>query len=435
MAGGERMSANYPKYEAYKETGIEWLPQVPEGWEVKKFKYHAKVCNGKDQKAVLVEDGVYSIFGSGGEFGRANEYLYNKPSVLLGRKGTIDRPLFVDKPFWTVDTMFYTEISNKTYPRYFYYSCLGIAFDKYQMGSAIPSMTQEDLSGIEFPTPPLPEQKAIAAFLDEKTGKIDTLLAKLTRQKELLTEKRTALINRAVTRGLNPNAPMKETGIQWLPQVPEHWEVKKLKYIGKITSGNAFNSNVFTDKNTGCIAIKISNIQTMRMDWSDTSYLAKDLYNKFPNFQVYKGDLIFALTRPVISSGIKVSIMDEEGEYLLNQRNALLRTHNKSCLDWMYFIMLDGQFVQHFQSIIDTTGQQPNVSPIDIGNINIPLPPEIEQKEITDFLRKQTATIDLLQSKTDKQIELLKEYRTSLITSAVTGQIKVTDNQHMRLSA
>lgn len=118
------------------------------------------------------------------------------------------------------------------------------------------------------------------------------------------------------------------------------------------------------------------------------------------------------------------------GKYLLNQRNAMLRTYNKDYLDWIYFIMIERQFINHFQSLIDTTGQQPNISPVDIGNIGIAIPQDKERNIIIDYLSKQTAKIDLLQSKTDKQIELLKEYRQSLITSAVTGQIKITSNNN-----
>jgi len=98
------------KYDNYKDSGIEWLGGIPEHWEVKKLKFISKICNGQDQKAVLEDDGAYPVYGSGGIFGRANSYLFDKPSVLLGRKGTIDKPQYVEEPFWTVDTSYFTKI-------------------------------------------------------------------------------------------------------------------------------------------------------------------------------------------------------------------------------------------------------------------------------------------------------------------------------------
>jgi len=182
-----------------KDSGVEWLGDVPKRWEQRKLKFFARIKNGQDQKKVITDNGQYPIYGSGGEFGRANNYLYNKVSVLLGRKGTVDKPLFITEPFWTVDTMYFTKINNYTNPRFFYYSCLTIPFTYYQYGSALPSMTQENLHNHHFIAPPLKEQKEIAHYLDQKTQKIDTLITKSTQAIELLKERRTALISAVVT--------------------------------------------------------------------------------------------------------------------------------------------------------------------------------------------------------------------------------------------
>ena len=120
------------RYEKYKPSGIEWIGEIPEHWEVKRLKRFAKICNGQDHKTVYDLDGKYPIMGSGGEFGRANAFLHPGPSVLLGRKGTVDKPRYVDFPFWSVDTAYFTDIFSITNPRFFFYLCATIKFDLYK---------------------------------------------------------------------------------------------------------------------------------------------------------------------------------------------------------------------------------------------------------------------------------------------------------------
>lgn len=188
------------RYEKYKASGIEWIGEIPVEWETKTLKRFAKICNGQDHKNVWDKDGLYPIIGSGGTFGKANEFLYDQTSVLLGRKGTIDKPQYIDKPFWAVDTAYYTNIFPNVDNRFFYYLCLTINFDLYRYGSAVPSMTQETLSHIPFASPlNKSEQTAIANYLDQKTAEIDKLIDQKKRLLELYKEYRAALINEAVT--------------------------------------------------------------------------------------------------------------------------------------------------------------------------------------------------------------------------------------------
>lgn len=182
-----------------KDSDIEWIGEIPEHWDICRLKYYAKINNGRDYKEIVDENGNYPVIGSGGQFANAKQYLYNRPSVLLGRKGTIDKPMFVDYPFWTVDTMFYTEINEGHDSKFFYYLCLTIRFDYYQYGSAVPSMTQKDLSESIFTLPPLSEQKSIAAYLDKKCGEIDALSEHNKNIIESLQEYKQSLIYEAVT--------------------------------------------------------------------------------------------------------------------------------------------------------------------------------------------------------------------------------------------
>ncbi|TCN61636.1 restriction endonuclease subunit S [Acetobacteroides hydrogenigenes] len=182
-----------------KDSGIEWLGQVPENWKLVKFKYIAKIRNGKDQKPVEIEEGGYPVLGTGGEFGRASEYLYDKPSVLLGRKGTIDKPQYVEEPFWTVDTLFYTEIRENCIPLFVFYLCQQIPFQLLQESSAVPSMTQDNLNNVFLCKPSLEEQNEICSYLQKKTNDFDILIEKSTKQIENLKEYRQSLISEAVT--------------------------------------------------------------------------------------------------------------------------------------------------------------------------------------------------------------------------------------------
>ncbi|TEY01970.1 restriction endonuclease subunit S [Campylobacter sp. US33a] len=194
----ETITKGLDKNVNFKDSGIEYLGEIPQHWEIRKLKYLATIYNGRDQSYITSDDGIFPIYGSGGIIGKTHQFLYDKQSVLLGRKGTIDKPLFVEIPFWTIDTMFYTKISCSTYPKYFYYLCLTIDFKTYISGSAIPSMTQSDLIEIIFPFAPLKEQEQIANFLDKKCEKIDLLIEKTEKQIKLIKEYKTTLINQAI---------------------------------------------------------------------------------------------------------------------------------------------------------------------------------------------------------------------------------------------
>lgn len=184
-----------------KDSGIEWIGMIPEHWEVKRVKDAAQICNGKSQIEVDIDDDTkYPIYGSGGIMGYATDFLCKQPSLLLGRKGTLDKPLFVTTPFWTIDTMFYTKINNKSVSnKYFYYSSLLFPFQALSTNTALPSMTQQSLSLCAMVFPPISEQTAIANYLDEKTAQIDAILANIGNQIAKLTQLRKTLINDVVT--------------------------------------------------------------------------------------------------------------------------------------------------------------------------------------------------------------------------------------------
>ncbi|WP_168526614.1 restriction endonuclease subunit S [Acinetobacter sp. A3] len=182
-----------------KDSGVEWLGQVPEHWVIGRLKNVLSIKNGRDYKTVEVEIGGYPVYGSGGIFKRSSAYLYDGVSILFGRKGTVDKPLLVEGRFWTVDTMFYSELDAGTDPEYIYFQSLGFPFDMLSTNTALPSMTQEDLLNLGFVIPPYNEQKAISEYIQDYLKKSNSLMKKAESAIQLMQERRTALISSAVT--------------------------------------------------------------------------------------------------------------------------------------------------------------------------------------------------------------------------------------------
>lgn len=182
-----------------KQSGVEWIGEVPKHWEVMPFKRAMTIYNGSDYKHIQVETAGYPVIGSGGEFARASQYVYDGEVVLLGRKGTIDKPMYYNGKFWTVDTMFYAIPKKHVNCKYLYYQALIIPFERYATSTALPSMTQTDLNLNIISLPSTVEQVAIASYLDHKCATIDTSISNAQHQIELLQEYKQSLITEVVT--------------------------------------------------------------------------------------------------------------------------------------------------------------------------------------------------------------------------------------------
>jgi type I restriction enzyme S subunit len=414
------------KYPKYKASGVEWIGEIPETWNIKKLKFIAQICNGQDQKAVLDDNGIYPVYGSGGIFGMANSFLYDKPSILLGRKGTIDKPQYVDKPFWSVDTSYYTKIRDGYAIRYFYYLCTTINFDLYKYGSAIPSMTQSHLNEIKFALPKtLEDQVKIATFLDYKTNEIETLISNKQKLIELLQEERTATINHAVTKGINPKAKLKPSGIEWLGDIPEHWEVKKLKYCFDIIGGFAFNSSDF--KSEGIQLVKIGNLyqNQLQLDRQPT-YLPVSFKDVYSNYLVKKNDILLSLTGTLGKRdyGFAILIAKDE-ELLINQRVAKITAKYNISIDFAISLFQSETYLNRL-FCIPTGTKQGNLSGDDVLSISMGISSFDEQVEIAEFIKREQNRINTIITKAEQEIELLKEYKTALISEVVTGKVDVS---------
>jgi type I restriction enzyme S subunit len=444
-------------YPDYKDSGFEFIGKIPTHWSLISLKYLLQDGNdgikigpfGSSLKLEIIKEDGYKVYGQGNvinddftwghryidedKFQELSVYEIHQNDIIITMMGTTGQAKVVPqniKPGIFDSHIIRVRVNNKTFPQYVsmlindsYYVYNQVKINS--KGSIMEGLNSSIVKAIQIALPPTPEQQAIADFLDRKTAQIDALIEKKQRQIDLLQEQRTALINHAVTKGLNPDVRMKDSGVEWMGEIPSHWDVKRIKYLGKITGGYSFKSDAFEDFDTGCRVLKIANIQTMRIDWTDESFIDESYYQNLPDFRLYNGDLVFALTRPVISTGIKVAIIQSEEKILINQRNAVFRASDKQIVSWMYYVLFNSRFVDFFKSLIDATGQQPNISSIDIGNIPIPVPPVNEIKSIIKFLKEETNGIDEALASARRQIELIQEYRTTLISETVTGKIDV----------
>lgn len=409
------------RYLEYKDSGVEWLGEVPGHWYMRSLRYAATIQNGSDFKDCEVAEGGFPVLGSGGEFARISKFIYDQPSVLLGRKGTIDNPLYIEEPFWTVDTLFYTKIAADMHPKYFYWFCTSIPFDYFQFGSAVPSMTQNDLYGIKLPTPSFEEQQTIAAFLDRETRKIDALIAEQRRLVELLAEKRQAVISHAVTKGLNPSARMKDSGIEWLGVVPEHWEVGPLKRYWSVTDCKHVTAEFVED------GIPLASIREVQSRWvllEDAKCTTEYFYELLieGGRRPLPGDLIFSRNATV---GEVAQVSGNHPRFAMGQDVVLLRKlAPEYSSDYLQHVIRSPIIIlQLANMMIGSTFKRINVE--EIRSFAIPAPPFTEQAEIAAFLESETAKFDTLTAEANRAIALLQERRSALISAAVTGKIDV----------
>ena len=414
------------KHDNYKDSGIEWIGKIPEHWEVKKLKFISKICNGQDQKAVLEDDGAYPVYGSGGIFGRANSYLFDQPSVLLGRKGTIDKPQYVEEPFWTVDTSYFTKIREGFSVRLFYYLCTTINFDLYKYGSAIPSMTQGHLNEIKFALPnSIEEQTQIANYLDHKTTQIDTLISKKQQFISLLQEERIAVINQAVTKGLDPNVPMKDSGIEWLGEIPEHWQISKIKYVTKkIGSGVTPKGGSEVYETTGIPLLRSQNVYFDGFRLDNVAYITNEIHDSMSNSKVLKGDVLLNITGGSI--GRCYFVTDEFEDANVNQHVCIVRPNELIMTEYLYYI-LSSEIGQLQIDLCQTGGNREALNFEQLKKFLFALPSIEEQTKIISKIQKKKHTIDDTILKSLEEIELLKEYKTALISEVVTGKVDVRE--------
>ena len=411
-----------------KESGIDWIGQIPEEWEVTKLKYALLISNGKDYKDIEVEEGGYPVIGSGGVFARARNYMYDGDVVLLGRKGTIDKPLFYSGKFWTVDTMFYSTALNGNNIKFMYYSSLLIPFSYYSTATALPSMTQSDLNNHVLCLPSVSEQQKIADFLDKKTAQLDKVKVLLEEQIQKLKDYRASLIYETVTKGLDKTVPMKDSGIDWIGQVPQVWGVSKLKFIlekginsikvgpfGSSLSGDAIRSSgkwVYNQRNV------------LDNNFTETDfYISEAKCKELKNFSVSSGDILLT-TRGTIG---RVAIVPKKYcEGIIHPCLMKFKVDSKIVLpELIKYLFNDIPLVREQLNFLSNSTTIDVIYSYNLKNIIIPTIPIEEQYSILEVLDRQTSDVDALIKIKQKQIENINKQRQTLIYDYVTGKRRV----------
>ena len=418
--------SRYKAYPGYTDSGVEWLGKVPTEWKLCPLKFMARIKNGQDYKRVEADEG-YPVIGSGGQFSYASQFTYNKASVLLGRKGTIDKPLYINEPFWTVDTMYYTEVNEDVDPKFLYYLALTIQFSRYATNTALPSMTQENLGNYIFAIPTNSEsRKNIAAFLDHETAKIDALIEKQQRLIVLLKEKRQAVISHAVTKGLNLNAPMKDSGVEWLGEVPAHWDLQPLKYLCSFSGGGTPSKDNLSYWSDGTIPwVSPKDMKSFWINDSQDKITQAAVRGSSTNF-VDAGSLLIVVRSGILQRTIPIAI------------NTVPVTLNQDMKALSFISGMNVEFAANFilgnipALLLEWSKEGATVESIEheyLSSSVFPVPPYDEQLEINAVIRKRMESFDALEQQAAAGISLLQERRTALISAAVTGKIDVRDWQ------
>lgn len=409
------------KYENYKDSGLEWLGMVPEHWEILPFKRGVSVNNGRDYKHVKSEDG-YPVIGSGGQFAYASDYLYDGEVILLGRKGTIDKPRYFNGKFWTVDTMFYAIPNQKCIAKYMYYQALTIPFSFYSTDTALPSMTQSDLGNHLMCFPPISEQRIIASYLDQKVGQIDALISEKEKMVEDLKAYRSSLITETVTKGLDKEVEMKDSGVEWIGRIPSTWKSSKIGRIySDIGSGTTpdSNNNLYY-KEDGFNWLQTGDLTDGYI--TETSRHISQLAIDEKHMRFYPVDsIVVAMYGATIG---KVGFLKIETS--TNQACCVLPPSENMDAMYMFYMMQASKEILISNSI---GGGQPNISQSIIKEHIIPVPPLRIQKEIASYLQNKIGKIVSILSEQEHQLSDLKSYKSSLITEAVTGKIDLRDWQ------
>lgn len=410
------------KYETYKDSGLEWLGMVPEHWEILPFKRGVSINNGRDYKHVQSEDG-YPVIGSGGQFAFASDYLYDGEVILLGRKGTIDKPRYFNGKFWTVDTMFYAIPNQKCIAKYLYYQALTIPFSLYSTDTALPSMTQTDLGNHLMCFPPTSEQRTIASYLDHKVGQIDALISEKENMVEDLKAYRSSLITETVTKGLDKGVEMKDNGVEWIEKIPATWTTVLLKRCATIMTGGTPSTDI--DRYWANPTFH----WYTPSDFSDDDVVLNDSSRKLDKTAIKEHAAKLFPQNSVLVVGIgatlgKVGI--SLNECSSNQQvNAII--FNSTVLpEYGAYYLLAGKEYIRSQSNAATL---PILNQSTMGELQIVVPTIDEQKDIVGFINKKVSVIKESIENLQIQISDLKSYKSSLITEAVTGKIDLRDWQ------
>jgi type I restriction enzyme S subunit len=424
-------------YAEYKDSGIEWLGKIPSDWQIKHLKFVSSINMGQSPPSEIVNtlgDGLPFLQGNadfGAEHPSVRTFCFSPPKtaepldILLSVRAPVGALNIADMKYGIGRGLCAMRPSMRYLEQKYCYYVLQIArleLDAIAKGSTYDAVSADDVSCLSISLPPVDAQRTIGLFLDRETKKIDALIAKKERLIELLQEKRTALITQAVTKGLDPNVPMKDSGIKWLGKIPAHWEVMKTKYAAGLRSGHT-PSRQHPEYWENCTIpwfglADVWQIRSGRREYvSETSekISALGLANSAACL-LPKGTVILSRTASVGFSAIMDTPMATTQDYV-----------NWVCGESLvpeFLLYVFRAMTREFERLMMGSTHQTIYMP-DVARFICPIPPIEEQGKIVAYIREQLQKINELAAKVHAAIDYLKEYRTALISTVVTGKIDV----------
>jgi type I restriction enzyme, S subunit len=426
------------RYPAYKPSGVEWLGEVPEGWGAKRLKFTVDLINKKVDatNSNIPYLGLENIESWTGRFipneapvemeGLSNQF--KNGDVLLGKL----RP-YLAKALRATDDGICTSELLVLHPTlvqqdFLLYYILSKDFitiiDSSTYGAKMPRANWDFIGNLISLLPHPSEQSTIATFLDRETARIDALIAKKERQIELLQEKRAALISHAVTCGLDPTVPMKDSEIEWLGMVPDGWEVSKIKWLSsKIGSGKTPRGGSEIYQDSGILFIRSQNVHFNGLILDDIAFISSEIDAEMTTSRVVSSDILLNITGASLG---RCSIVPENlPKANVNQHVCIVRSIRERVYPEYLNRYLSSSIAQWqiFRSEEGVSREGLNYS--QISNIVVILPPLMEQKKIYEYLNSECTRIHVIMEKIQVSIGKLREYRSALISAAVTGKIDV----------
>lgn len=395
------------RYDTYKDSGVQWIGEIPSHWDVSRLKFYGNIKSGDGITSNLIqEEGLYEVWGGNGLMGFCDKYNIEEQNIVIGRVGALCGNVRISKSKrFITDNALVFKPSYKANTEFLSLFMTFADLNKLNTSSAQPLITGTKVLDLSFVVPPIDEQTAIANYLDNKCSKIDNVIAAQEKRVELLRELKQSIITRAVTRGINPNVKMKDSGVEWIGEIPKHWEVKKLKYLFE---------------NLDYLRQPITADQRSKENPIYDYYGASGVIDKIDFYNVDDTVLLIGEDGANLVFRNLPLIYKASGKFWVNNHAHILKPLAGVDYEYMFYTMECADY-----STFITGSAQPKLSQEKINQVQYPLPPIDEQEAIVTYIEQQTSKLDSSITKALRQIELLKEYKQSLITEVVTGKRKV----------
>lgn len=424
------------RYETYKDSGIQWWEEIPTHWDLKKAKHMFSLVTENVSDSSLPKIALENIeswtgkyietdsdfMGEGVEF-KKDDILFGKLRPYLAK---VYKAEFAGQAVGDIYVFRGNEEQNSEYLKYLLLSYPFISVvDGSTYGAKMPRANWDFISHLVLPCPPKTEQVTIATFLDNKVGQIDATIAEKEQMLEDLKNYRSAIISEAVTKGLDKNVEMKDSGIEWLGMIPKHWGLVKLKNKAKVNGRIGFRGYTTADlvpKGQGAYTIGGKHITNCVIDLSNPDFISWDKYYESPEIMVKKGDILMAQRG---SLGKSALVREDIGDATINPSLVLLNSIAMNEV-FLYYYLVSSSCLAYID-LLNTATAVPMISQNQIENIFVPIPSGKEQKQIADYLDRKTKEIDETTIMVSTQISDLKSYKSALITEAVTGKIDLRE--------